>query len=620
MCYIAKMNIMMRWFLGVLLAAVVAVTGGCGDTLTAGNDTATTAASITLIASSPQMGTALASEVTLTAIVKDAANRALAEEAVSFTATSGSLLVTQPFTDNSGKAIAILSPGVASNRTITVTATSGAASASYVITVAGTSVSVAGNTNAVLGASTPLTITVRDSSNTGVPSAVVTVSSVNGNTIAPTVATTNASGVATVNFTGTIGGADTINVSAMGATGTHSISVSADTFSVATAASIDINTCTPVAATWSIGGTPVAGISVDFQATRGTLYTNPICTVPGTQATTDVAGVATIYIRSPNAGPSSITASGGASGPTASTATQFVATTPASLVFQASRTTLGLNDSVTLTATVRDATYNLVEGAVVEFTIEADTTGGSLSPASGVTDTLGRASTVYSSTVQPSATDGVQIRATVQGTAISEDIFLTVGGAGLSLSLGMGTSIEDVNNATYRYPGAVQVADAGGNPVAGQLVTLRLDAESYDKGYRDADAVALSTVTGPLDSTFAVYVATGFLSCMNEDTNRNGILDPGEDFNGSGFLEPGTPATVIITGPTDAYGNASFDVVYPKDYANWLQVKITGTIQVAGTESTKAIRFILPMSQADASSPPGTTSRYGVANACNLPN
>lgn len=611
---------MMRWLLGVLLTAMVAAMAGCGDTLTAGDDTATTAASITLIASSPQMGSALASEVTLTAIVKDAANRALAEEAVSFTSTSGSLLVTQPFTDNLGKAIATLSPGVASNRTITVTATSGAASASYMITVAGTTVSVAGNTSAVLGATTPLTITVRDSSNTGVPSAVVTVSSVNGNTIAPAVVTANASGVATVNLTGTIGGVDTINVSAMGATGTHSISVSADTFSVATAASIDIDTCTPVTATWAIGGTPVAGSPVDFQATRGTLYTNVGCGAPGTQATTDGAGVATIYVTSPNAGPSSITASGGASGPTASTTTQFVATTPDSLVFQASRTTLGLNDSVTLTATVRDATYNLVKDAVVEFTIEADTTGGGLSPATGVTDTLGRASTVYSSTVQPSATNGVQIRATVQGTAISEDIYLTVGGAGLSLSLGMATRIESVNNATYRYSGAVQVADAAGNPVAGQLVTLRLDPESYDKGYRTGTPpIASSTVTGPLTNTFTVFVNNGTLSCANEDTNRNGILDAGEDFNGNGTLEPGTPATVTASVTTDPSGNGTFDVVYPKDYANWLQVKITGTIQVAGTESTKAIRFLLPMSEADTSNPPGMTSPYGTASACNIP-
>lgn len=621
MCDKAGKKATIRWFFGGMLVAMIAAIAGCGDTLTQSEDTTTTAASITLIASSPQMGSALTSEVILTAIVKDAANRALEEELVSFVASSGNLTVTQPFTDKSGKAIATLSPGIASNRTITVTATSGAASASYVVTVAGTTVSVAGNTSAVLDAVTPLTITVRDSGNTGVSSAVVTVSSVNGNTLAPTVATTNASGVATVNFTGTAGGVDTITASAMGASGTHTISVSLDTFSVATAASIDIITCTAVTATWAIGGNPVEGSPVDFQATRGSLYTDASCSVSGAQATTNGSGVATIYIISPNSGPSSITASGGASGPSASTSTTFVATTPDSLVFQASRTTLGLNDSVTLTATVRDAAYNLVKNAVVEFAIIADTTGGGLNPATGVTDALGRASTVYNSTVQPSATDGVHIRATVQGTAISEDIYLTVGGSGLSLSLGMATKIESLNDATYRYSGAVQVADAGGNPVAGQLVTLRLDPESYDKGYRaGTDKVAVSTVTGPLDSTFDVFVSNGSLSCANEDTNRNGILDPGEDFNGSGYLEPGTPATVNATVTTDPYGNATFAVVYPKDHANWLQVKITGTIQVAGTESTKAIRFLLPMSEADASSPPGMTSPYGFANACNNPN
>lgn len=197
MCDKAGKKATIRWFFGGMLVAMIAAIAGCGDTLTQSEDTTTTAASITLIASSPQMGSALTSEVILTAIVKDAANRALEEELVSFVASSGNLTVTQPFTDKSGKAIATLSPGIASNRTITVTATSGAASASYVVTVAGTTVSVAGNTSAVLGAVTPLTITVRDSGNTGVSSAVVTVSSVNGNTLAPTVATTNASGVAT---------------------------------------------------------------------------------------------------------------------------------------------------------------------------------------------------------------------------------------------------------------------------------------------------------------------------------------------------------------------------------------------------------------------------------------
>lgn len=619
----------MRWLNWILAIALVSAAAGCGDTLTEGGTTATSAATVSLIASAPQIGSAPASETTLTAIVKDASNRALADEAVSFVASSGSLTITEPFTDSAGRAVATLTPGAnAANRNVTVTATAGTVSASYVVAVGGTTVSVAGNTSAVLADSSQLTVTVRDSAGTGVSGAVVTLSSVNGNTLAPSVVTTNATGVATTILTATAGGADTITASALGASGTHSINISADTFTVAMAATVNINICAPVTATWLSGGSPVNGGTVDFQATRGTLHTDAGCTVPGSQVLTNGAGVATIYILSPNAGPTTVTATGSSvDSPSASATSEFLATTPDSLTFQASRTTLGLNDSVTLTATVRDATGNLVKNAVVDFNIETgDTTSGSLSPASGVTDSLGRASTVYSSTVVPSATDGVQIRATVRATAITQTVALTVGGSSLFISLGMATRIEDLNTATYRYAGAVQVADAGGNPVSGITVVLRLEAESYDKGSRSTvgttDNVALSSVT-PLSSTFDVFVANGTLSCASEDLNRDGVLDLNEDDgvgdDGDGALDPGAPATITGSITTDANGNGAFDVIYPKDYADWTQVKVTATAQVSGTESVKAIRFILPMSQGDATSPPGSTSPFGTANSCTNP-
>jgi protocatechuate 3,4-dioxygenase beta subunit len=621
---IAGRKYKMRWLNWILAITLVSVAAGCGDTLTEGSATATSAASVSLIASAPQIGTAPASETTLTAIVKDASNRALADEAVSFVASSGSLTITEPFTDSSGKATATLSPGAnAANRSITVTATAGTVSASYVVAVGGTTVSVAGNTSAVLGNSTPLTVTVRDSAGTGVSGAVVTLSSVNGNTLAPSVVTTNATGVATTTLTATAGGTDTITASALGATGTHAINISGDTFTVAMAATVNINTCTGVTATWLSGGSPVSGGTVDFQATRGTLYTDAGCTVPGSQVLTNGAGVATLYILSPNAGPTTVTATGSSvNSPSAYVASEFLATTPATMVFQASRTTLGLNDSVTLTATVRDATGNLVKNAIVDFNILVDTTGGDLSPSSGVTDSLGRASTVYISTVVPSATDGVQIQAEVRGTAITQTVALTVGGSSLFVSLGMATRIEDLNAATYRYSGAVQVADAGGNPVSGITVVLRLEAESYDKGSRDVDGNAVSSVSSPL-TTFGVFVANGTLSCASEDLNNDGVLDPNErdgiGDNGDDKLDPGAPATITGSILTDANGNGAFDVVYPKDYADWTQVKVTATALVSGTESVKAIRFLLPMSQSDATSPPGSTSPFGTANACTNP-
>jgi hypothetical protein len=120
-----------------------------------------------------------------------------------------------------------------------------------------------------------------------------------------------------------------------------------------------------------------------------------------------------------------------------------------------------------------------------------------------------------------------------------------------------------------------------------------------------------------------VFVANGTLSCASEDLNRDGVLDLNEDDgvgdDGDGALDPGAPATITGSITTDANGNGAFDVIYPKDYADWTQVKVTATAQVSGTESVKAIRFILPMSQGDATSPPGSTSPFGTANSCTNP-
>ncbi len=608
----------MRW-LKWMTPLMALLLGGCGDTLTTADGATGTVASIQLIASPATIGTNPAASSTITAIVKDGSNLALADQVVSFSASSGVLVVTQATTDASGEATATVSPGTnAENRTVVVTATAGGMSASTTVTMTGSSVNISGASSAVSGVPTQLTVTVRDSSGAAVPGAAVAISSANGNTLEPASLLTDNNGQGSVAFTATAGGTDTVTATALGASATHSIGISSDAFTVTMAPEITINTCAPITVAWSSGGSLANG-TVTISPTRGTLYTDTLCTTPSAAGQLNVnAGSGTIYIMSPNAGPTEVIAT--APSVTATANSEFIATTPASLVIQASRTTLGLNDSVDLTATVRDADNNLVKGATVVFAIDADTTGGSISPPYDTTDSLGRANTVYSSTSQSSELDGIVIRATVAGTVISDTISLTVGGSSVSISIGMATRIESPNNATYRYSGSVQVADAAGNPVADKTVTLQLDTESYDKGYRDIDGIATSSVNAGI-STFGVFVLNGFLSCLNEDINRNGILDADDlDVNLNGTLEPGTPATITPSVTTDSSGNAVFDVVYPKDYADWVNVKITASVQVSGTESAKSTRFLLPMSSGDAASPPGVVSPYGTGSSCSNPN
>lgn len=615
----------MRW-LKWMTPLMALLLGGCGDTLTTADGATGTVASIQLIASPATIGTNPAASSTITAIVKDGSNLALADQVVSFSASSGVLVVTQATTDASGEAVATVSPGMnAENRTVVVTATAGGMSASTTVTMTGSSVNISGASAAALGVETQLTVTVRDSSGAAVPGAAVAISSANGNTLAPASLLTDNNGQGSVAFTATTGGTDTVTATALGASATHSIGVSSDAFTVTMAPEIAINTCAPITVAWSSGGVAVNGSTVTVSPTRGELYTDSACTIdpPSTSDQLTVnAGSGTIYIMSSEAGPTEVIAT--TASVTATANAEFIATTPASLVIQASRTTLSLNDSVDLTATVRDADNNLVKGATVVFAIDADTTGGSISPPYDTTDSMGRANTVYSSTSQSSELDGIVIRATVSGTVISDTISLTVGGSSVSISIGMATRIESLNTSTYRYSGAVQVADAAGNPVAGKTVTLQLDTESYDKGARGdigtVKDVAISSVNAGA-STFGVFVATGFLSCGNEDLNRNGILDTSDvDVNGNGTLEPGTPATITPSVTTDSSGNAVFDVVYPKDYADWVNVKITASVQVSGTESAKSTRFLLPISSGDAASPPGVVSPYGTGSSCSNPN
>ena len=112
------------------------------------------ASRIDLLVSSAQLGSD--GSITLTALVKDAANNLLSGIPVSFAATSGDIQVTSGTTGPTGTATALLSTrGDPSNRTITVTATTGSLSSSQQVQVTGTTLSLSGATALVLNAPPP---------------------------------------------------------------------------------------------------------------------------------------------------------------------------------------------------------------------------------------------------------------------------------------------------------------------------------------------------------------------------------------------------------------------------------------------------------------------------------
>lgn len=593
---------------------VTASTGGVQNTVTV--NVVNTQQTITLSTDLPQIPSDSSKSAAITALVRDANNQVISGVAVQFASTSGGLTVTSGTTDANGRATAALNSATdPTNRTITVTASAGAAQATITVDVIGTKLTVTGPANLVQNTQGTYTVSLTDSGGKGISGRTVTLASSAGNTLSAASVVTDATGQKTFQLTGVVGGNDTITATALGLQATQAVAVSTQSFAFTAPAAgtkVNLGVAQTITVNWTANGTAQVGQAVNFTSTRGTLSS-------GT-ATTDGSGNASVTISSTQSGPAVITASG--TGVTAQVTIDFVATNPASVVLQASPSTVAIQGQSTLTAIVRDASNNLVEGVVVDFTLQ-DITGGSLSVAAATTDNQGRATTVYTASSTTSSKDGVVVTAST-GAATPGTAKITVAGQTLFLSLGTGNTINIENAAQYSIDYAVQAIDTAGNAVSAANVTLNVVSLNYFKGGRAWDG-----------NTWAVVPT---VECPSEDLNGNGILDLGEDGepttppvtsnptgNQNGKLDPGLVASVApgsVT--TDTSGTALVKVIYPKDHASYVQVRLTATTTVQGTEASTSSTFWLPVAAKDVNSnavaPPGLTSPYGTASNCTDPN
>lgn len=578
---------------------------------------ANTQQTVSIVTSTPQVPSDGSTSATITAYVRNSSNQFVAGVPVSFQASSGGLTVTQGTTDAGGAAIATLnSAGDKTNRTIVVTAANGATNAQVAIDVVGSKLTFTGNGSVVQGSQSTYTAALVDSGNVAISGQPVTFTSSNGNTLSSTTATTNSAGQATVNVTAANSGNDTLTATSLGLTAQQSVTVSNQNFAFSAPAAnahVNLNTTQTITITWLASNVAQAGKTITFTTTRGTLS--------AATATTDGSGQASVTITSANSGPAVITAS--SPGVTAQTTIDFIATNPTSVTVQATPANIPTQGQSTISAVVRDNANNLVEGQTVVFTTN-DISGGSLTVAQSVTDVQGRAQTLYNASSTPSSSSGVQITAQVQGTGVSGQTTLTVGGQSVFISLGTGNHLTERNSQTqFVLPYSVTVVDSSGNPVANRQVTIAIHSVLYGKGtWRNPSAwVQTGDPTGQTTTPITV--------CPNEDSNLNGILETnlGEDVSGqgnhNGVLDPGDIATVDLpTVTTDSAGTAQFNVIYSEDHALWVQVRLTASTAASGTEATAAATFWLPMLAdylSNAATPPGTPSPYGKQTSCTNP-
>ncbi len=631
----------LRLLLLLICFALVYCLSGCGNSGDAPATPTTTvnAASLDLLASSQALNSSGTPTVTLTAIVKDSSNRALADQTVSFSATSGTLVVNSTTTDASGQATATLSTGGnKASRDITVTASCGPVSNTNTVSVTGTTIDVSGQDSVGYGSMPTYTITLKDSAGVGIASQTVTITS-KYNTLSTPSITTNTSGQGTVKLTAsdTLGRVDTLTATALGVTGQKAVTVNSAAQNLAFTtpaanAEIPISTLTPVSVKYSISGVAQSGQTVVFTTDRGTL--------DNTSVITNGSGIATVNLSSTTVGITTITASVG--GVSASLNVEFIATTPASMTLQADPSGISTNigtsttQQSTLTATVRDAQNNLVKNQKINFTLITDPSGGYLSPATATTDSAGRATVLYIAGSADSGTNGVNIQASIQGTAITQTTTLTVGGIAIFISIGTGPKITQLDDQTYKKNYDVLVTDAGGHAVSNATVTAILTPVAYLKGYwaddpADSKYIWTPTLTSTHNtSLYSDSVLSGFNYCLNEDMQYwndpthtayllNGGLDSGEDYNGNGKLDPGTIAAVSpSTVTTDVNGSGTFGIIYTKNYATWVFVRLDVTVDAGGTEGKASTTFLLGYNITDYAypAPKQPDSPFGYSTTC----
>ncbi len=644
----------------LLKGAALAGCGGSDDTLSnpnaglpPGQPPPADVATLTLLTSTGAIASDGSETATITALVRDTNNNVVEGVAVVFSSDSGSLAVSQPaITDVNGQLTAILSTaGDPNARTITVTGTTSNIVATVTVDVSAVSIVVDCPPNLALGDTGNCTVTVfGESGGDPLDGVSVDLTSDNGNTLTPANVTSGdlapGTGQAAFTFDATTAGSDTVTASALGAQGVETVTVSNDTFAFTDPAPSDptreINLGTPsnVTVNWVSGGVGQAG-PITFATTRGTING----TTSSTATVNAVGGDATVAVQSNNAGPAIITANNGTDSTQISV--EFVATTPATMEVQANPFTVAPSEQSTITAKVRDPAGNLVKNATVVFQLD-DITGGSLSAAQADTNSQGEAQVIYTASTTTSASDGVTITAFTQvDPTVSDAVALTVASRELFISIGTGNEIFEPNSAQYRVEYAVQVTDSQGNGVAGVTVQVNILSERYYKGFwtfpLGGDAwVRIENANcadedpdrdGILDGAEDGLVACDGVLQPAEDLNGNGILDFGDDFNQSCLIEAGNIASAIPQGGTgggsfvtDASGFGLVDVVYPQEFATWVEVTLEAKTAVQGTEFAEPNRFLLPIAASDIDdeeeSPPARIrdfvpeSPFGASNNC----
>ena len=645
----------------MVMAVFVSCTSGSSSTTTpttpTPTTTAATAASLQLSGSPTTIRSDGSTTSTITVTAISTKNSSVPGVTVTLSADTGLLNTQTVTTDATGKATATFSSGTANKATriATITATAGTVSATLPVQIVGSTLTLTSTTTTVPATNLSpaiLTITAKDAGGFVIPSTIVTLSQVGSGTVifSPASGLTDVNGVLKVAVAGAIAGTTTVTAAAAGVTASANFTVGAGaaTFGISQLTlngGLAVVPVSPKTSAMQIGDSlavqvtaPPPTANVTFATTIGVWNggTSGNVTIP-----VAAGGIATATLTTSLAGAASVQVLDSAVSTLSDTLTVgMTAKTPAKISLQASPvvvpksvgSTVGYSN---LTALVSDATGAPVGNAPVAFSIVSGTGTGSgetVSPVvvfTTVTTTgpgglaLGTAPTTFTSGSLSSAQGGVQIRASVIGTAIatqpigvtnnttsSFDAAIVVGGTAGSVAFGQAANIIDAGTTStiYSYPMSVLVADSNGSPAPlGTVVNISVWP------------IAWSTGSGCVIDANTATTGTFY----NEDVNQNLILDAGEDgtrkyfttgmtvtggkldgqitpLNSYGGTIASTNAKDLPgTATTDASGLATFNLTYTKSSALWIISRIHATAVVQGSPAVGQLDFRLLASAAD---------------------
>lgn len=263
-------------------------------------------------------------------------------------------------------------------------------------------------------------------------------------------------------------------------------------------------------------------------------------------------------------------------------------------------------------------------------------------------DSSGIAEADYISGTRTSPTNGVSIRACYKLSDFSSssdcpnfvDANLTVAGAALAISITDDNTMQKgLGGISYIKTFLIQVNDAAGVAVQDAVITPSVDITHYGKGYfggvyplsgapditfqslpsattvPKVSETVVTTVpnTSPTQTITTINPATN-VWCINEDINRNGFLDTGEDINGNKKIEP-VKADIIVSfvsgNKTDKNGQMLLQISYGQNLGRWLAYTLRATTSVAGSEGDRSRSFVTDVLAADLANGSFYDAPYG---------